>query len=153
MRTAGLCLLTIAFIVEAWIIGMDGAIRWWQGNKLDDHGLLAQARIVDRYSWTEDKGGSKSYWVKVNFVPKGGERINVETRVSAEYLKTHDESETSRVMVRYLPEAPTIAVVEGERPFVVTNVVAGGLLCGGLVLAGFSAWKFLKTPFWAGGHF
>ncbi|MDB6119201.1 MAG: hypothetical protein JWO08_2982, partial [Verrucomicrobiaceae bacterium] len=136
MQSLDWCLVAAFCLFPGLFMTHRGGCEWLEEQKLDKQGVLADARIVGRFTTGKNPDGT-AHWATVNFVPEGHERLTTSMHVSDTYAADHENPATSHVTVRYLPDHPETAVIEGERTFPYQAVVGpvlvvAGLLCGGM---------------------
>ena len=148
MRSIECFVIACLCLLVGVILACFGGSQWMRGYKLESHGLLGSARIVRCYPWMEGKDGVKTYWVRVNFVPQGGERMNAEIRVSESYFEAHEDPSTSHVTVRYLPEDPAVVIIDGQSLFSIAVPIGLAFLALGVGLGVFGFRRAATENYW-----
>ncbi|MDB6139241.1 MAG: hypothetical protein JWO94_2313 [Verrucomicrobiaceae bacterium] len=69
--------------------------------------------------------------------------------VSDLFAQAHKNPADSHVTVRYLPDHPETAAIEGERMFPYLAVVGLGMVVAGLICGSVGARKRMREPYWA----
>ena len=149
MQSLDWCFVAVFCLSPGLFMTQHGGGEWLEGRKLDKQGLLAEARIVDRFTKGGKDPDKRAHWVTVNFVPEGHERLSTSMPVSDSYANAHQSPATSRVTVRYLSDHPETAVIEGERMFPYLVVVGPVLVVAGLICGGVGVRKRRREPYWA----
>jgi len=149
MQSLDWCFAAAFCLFPGLVMTYQGGGEWLEGRKLDKLGLLGDARIVNRFTKGGKNPDQKTPWVTVNFVPEGHERLSTSMPVSDSYAYAHRNPATSHVTVRYLPDHPETAVIEGERMFPHLAVVGPVLVVAGMVCGGVGVRKRMREPYWA----
>ena len=125
-------LIPLGFLIAGIAFGIVAAIEWRTQKKLVEQGVVTEAKLIDR-SITSIRGG-KVYSITSRYWHEGKSYERSST-ISKE--KYDSLAVGKRVSIRYLPDHPSTARIEGERAMFAAFVVSIALV--GLALALFIA--------------
>ena len=104
--------ITLIFLIPGIGCGIWAALEWRTQKKLAEQGIATEAKVIDRR--ITSSRGSKMYSVTSRYWHEG-ESYERRSMVSKE--KYDGLAIGKRVSIRYLPDAPWVARMEGERIF------------------------------------
>ena len=123
-----------------WTVG------WLESRDLDQKGLEAKAQVIDKFIGGRSSGrrqGPDTFWLIVRFVPDGAESLETNIRVPKPRFDAQAVPE-SNVVVRYLPNHPNVAFVEGARLPLQSIFIGPGALLAGLAAGAGWLWRRSK---------
>ena len=127
-------LSALSFFIPGIACGIWAAIEWRIQKKLTVQGVVTQAKIIDRGDASPGSHGGKMYFVAYRYQHEG---ISYK-REQGVSKATYDASTVGkRITIRYLPDHPSTARIEGERAMFAAVAVSVALV--GLALALFIA--------------